>query len=147
MVRILIKIFWFSCSSQNSKLANLNARKPGNTESSKRMSLSTTLGARNERGNQGRSEGGNDYGGTRGFLVRALHLLRLTQCMLQRSPGWLWYSNFHFMNGSITDFGPLSQGSYRHSAGFLYGLVQNQRKIFVSFSLYGGDADAVIILA
>jgi hypothetical protein len=101
MVRTLIKNL-FGCVSKNFKLANLNARKPGNTASGTRMSSGTNLGTRSERGNQGRSEGGDDYGGIRGFLVRALHLLRLTQCMLQTYTGR--YSNFHVLNGSVADF-------------------------------------------
>jgi hypothetical protein len=72
MVRIPNKILWFGCGSQNLKLANLNAR------SRQRLSLSTNLGARGERGTQRGSEGGDDYGGIRGFLVRALRLLKLT---------------------------------------------------------------------
>jgi len=46
-------------------------------------------GTRGERGNQARSEGGDDYGGIRGFLIHAL--LTLTQ-LLQMSTGRLWYS-------------------------------------------------------
>ncbi|KAJ7931005.1 hypothetical protein B0H13DRAFT_2309003 [Mycena leptocephala] len=55
-------------------LANLNARKPGNTESSKRLSLSTNLGIRGERGSQGRSEGGNDYGGIHVHRMAVVHI-------------------------------------------------------------------------
>ncbi|KAJ7084932.1 hypothetical protein C8R44DRAFT_753011 [Mycena epipterygia] len=44
-------------------LANLNVRETGNTGSSKRTSSGANPGTRGERGNQGRSEGGDDYGG------------------------------------------------------------------------------------
>ncbi|KAJ7689355.1 hypothetical protein B0H17DRAFT_1066953 [Mycena rosella] len=75
-------------------LANLNSRNPGKTWSG---------GAHLRRGNQERSEGGDEYGGIRGFLVRALLRLTLTQCVLQMSTGPLWYSNFQVLNGSVAD--------------------------------------------
>ncbi|KAJ7930996.1 hypothetical protein B0H13DRAFT_2651679 [Mycena leptocephala] len=53
-------------------LANLNARKPGNTASGTRISSGTNLGTRGERGNQGRSEGGDDYGGI--HVHRTVHI-------------------------------------------------------------------------
>ncbi|KAJ7931001.1 hypothetical protein B0H13DRAFT_2651680 [Mycena leptocephala] len=53
-------------------LANLNARKPGNTASGKRMSSGSNFGTRGERGNQGRSEGGDDYGGI--HVHRTVHI-------------------------------------------------------------------------
>ncbi|KAJ7920909.1 hypothetical protein B0H13DRAFT_1986007 [Mycena leptocephala] len=50
-------------------LVTLNVRKTGTTGSSKGTSSGANLGTRGERGKQARSEGGDDYGGIRGFLV------------------------------------------------------------------------------
>jgi hypothetical protein len=90
--------------SQNFKLANLNSRKTGNTGTSKGTSSGANPGTRGERGNQEQGNGGDDYGGIRGFLFRALHQLRLTQCILQMSTGRLWYSNFLVLNRFVADF-------------------------------------------
>jgi hypothetical protein len=89
--------------SQTLKLANLNRRITGKTWSSKGLSSGANHETRGERGNQERSEGGDEYGGIRGFLVRALLRLRLTQGVLQMSTGPLWYSNFQVPNRSIAD--------------------------------------------
>ncbi|KAJ6529130.1 hypothetical protein DFH09DRAFT_1185255 [Mycena vulgaris] len=50
-------------------LANLNIRQTGNTRSSMGTSSGVNLGTHGERRNQAQSEGGDDNGGIRGFLV------------------------------------------------------------------------------
>ncbi|KAJ7748999.1 hypothetical protein B0H14DRAFT_2636427 [Mycena olivaceomarginata] len=54
--------------SQNLKLASLNRRKTGNTWSSKGTLSGASPETQGERGIQERSEGGDEYGGIRGFL-------------------------------------------------------------------------------
>ncbi|KAF8169742.1 hypothetical protein K438DRAFT_1774120 [Mycena galopus ATCC 62051] len=92
LVRTLMKKFLRVGVSQNLKLANLNFRNTQKPWSSKAPSSCANPETRGERENQEQSEGGDDYGGIRGFLLRALMRLRLTQCVFQIST--VWYCDF-----------------------------------------------------
>jgi hypothetical protein len=94
MVCTSINILCIGVVSKNLKLANLNNRKIGTTWSGSLTSSSMNPETRGGRGNQERSDGGDEYSGMRAFLARALLWMRLTQCMLQLSSEPLWYSNF-----------------------------------------------------
>ena len=74
------------------------------------MSSGANLETRGESGKQERGEGDDEYGSIRGFLVRALLRLTLTQCVLQMSTGPLWYSNFQVLSRSVADLA--SKGSH-----------------------------------
>jgi hypothetical protein len=89
--------------SQNLKLANLNGRPIRKPWSGRGTSSGANPETRGEHGNQERSEGGEEFGGIRGFLVRALLRVTLTLCVLQMSTGPLWYSNFQVLNRAVTD--------------------------------------------
>jgi hypothetical protein len=103
MVRTLIKNICIGGVSQNLKLANLNGRKIRKPWSGRGTSSGANPETRGERGNQERSEGDDEYGGIRGFLIRVLLRLTLMQCLLQMSTGPLWYSNFQVVNRAVTD--------------------------------------------
>jgi hypothetical protein len=101
MVRTLTKkISALVASHRILKLANLNHRKARNGWSGKSTSSGANPETRGECGNQERSEGGDDYGGIREFLVRAL--LTLTQWCSRCPPDRCGTLIFRFrMNPSL----------------------------------------------
>ncbi|KAJ7689349.1 hypothetical protein B0H17DRAFT_1066944 [Mycena rosella] len=77
LVRTLIKKLCVGGVSQNLKLANLNSRNPGNTGntwSGGGTSSGVITGIRGERGNQERTEGGNEYGGIHVHQTAVVHV-------------------------------------------------------------------------